>query len=494
MTQQNGWRKWVTPRRIQIALLLCLAGVGLRRMTMATSGTSTPAAETYPLVTVVRDFSPTQPDFNIARGDALVQSARNVAANLSTSGLPVYQGGGVAVSTPAMDKNGRPIMPQIATSAPVTDFTIQEGEVSSTRSVAAKITVIDAEMSGMPVTMRVHVGTTIHEPFGSFSDPVGANLDDAGNPRNFVLPGMIAPGTAITIDGQSWERGGGQSSHMIQNSTVGGNQVVVMRDGDTPPGVAGWGKQTSVKTVLIPYTNPDTGKIQLNSNQIIYLFELYTTDHGAETFDLQDLVVLVDLATDPAYFEGPPPAAPTDVCGNTINDTVASFGASDGGGVESAASFAQWFSDAPGYNTLAPLFLTMTKDASGAFVYSSSDFTPIDGQMYGNQGGAHNRGFTLALDATATYAQCTGQYFEYAGDGDAWLFVDGKLAMDIGGTHQGGRQVVDLDRFTLANGAPVRIQFFYAQRSSGAAFSLKTNMVLTSGNQVGPPRMSGSAD
>lgn len=496
MTQQTR-RKWITPRRIQIALLLCLAGLGLRRMTMATNGTSSPT-ESYPLVTTVRDFSPLQSDFNIAAGDTLVQSVGNVAVSLNANGLPVYQGGGVAVTRPATDKNGRPILPAIAASAPVTNFTISGASVTSNQPMHAKVTVVGSAIASgstpCPVTARFNVGSTKFSPFGAFDDPVGGNLNDNANPRSSVLPCVIPAGAAITVDGHSFLPGSPPSSYMTVNSSSRGEQVKALRNGDSPPNTAGFQGQVSAKAMLENYLDANTGKVKLANNQIIYLFELGTTDTKSGAFDMQDLVVVIDLATDPSYFEGPGPATPTDVCGSTINDSPASFGSSNAGGIASADSFAQWFSDAPGKNTLAPLYLTMTKDSSGAFVYSTSDFTPIDGQMYGNQGAGHNRGFSLALDATATYAQCTGQYFEYAGDGDAWLFVNGKLAMDMGGTHAGGRQVVDLDRLTLSNGAPVRLQFFYAQRSSSAQFSLKTNMVLTSGNQVGPPRMSGSAD
>jgi fibro-slime domain-containing protein len=249
--------------------------------------------------------------------------------------------------------------------------------------------------------------------------------------------------------------------------------------------------------MLAPYLDATGTKTKLKDNQVIYLFELATTDQHNATWDMQDLVVLVDLATNASFFTPitTTTAASTDSCGTVLNDTSAVLGAANSGGIASAASFGQWFKDSPGNNVSARTFLSMTKDASGIFSFATNDFTPIDGEMYGNQGAAHNRGFTLSIDAGTTYKKCTGQFIEYAGSGDAWLFVNGKLVLDMGGTHAGGRQTVSLDRLGLTDGQEVRIQFFYAQRtSSNAAFALRTNMVLSTPNSVSVPGVSGIRD
>ena len=72
--------------------------------------------------------------------------------------------------------------------------------------------------------------------------------------------------------------------------------------------------------------------------------------------------------------------------------------------------------------------------------------------------------------------------------------INGRLAMDMGGTHPGASQHVDLDRLGLTAGEPVSIHFFYDQRSENrAAFGLRTTMVLIN-RSVGAPNVSSIFD
>lgn len=132
---------------------------------------------------------------------------------------------------------------------------------------------------------------------------------------------------------------------------------------------------------------------------------------------------LVANMTEPALIGGLPVAGPN------IN-----LGAS------SAANFAKWFVDTPGYNVSQPFSLTLTEGAPGVFSYSNTSFFPLDGQLYGNQGRAHNYHFTLQLGGFLTFADPnpgTPDYsFSFTGDDDLWIFVDGKRFMDLGGVHE----------------------------------------------------------
>lgn len=143
----------------------------------------------------------------------------------------------------------------------------------------------------VPVTMRIDIGGESFEPFGPYdSQNHGVEQRPAFAPKE-----PFAAGTPITISARSWIKGGnGWKIHMEQNSLEGDKQLVVLRNGDDVPTVAGLGGQTSVGEILEPYT--ENGKIKLNENQSIYLFELGTSNPLSSAFDLQDLVVLVDLA------------------------------------------------------------------------------------------------------------------------------------------------------------------------------------------------------
>ena len=72
----------------------------------------------------------------------------------------------------------------------------------------------------------------------------------------------------------------------------------VLRDGDDVPGVAGYLGQTSVAEFVADYIGDD-GKISLAGNQSIYLFELGSTNPSSSAFDMQDLVVLLNMTANP---------------------------------------------------------------------------------------------------------------------------------------------------------------------------------------------------
>ncbi len=165
-----------------------------------------------------------------------------------------------------------------------------------------------------------------------------------------------------------------------------------------------------------------------------------------------------------------------------LGDVAGVWGSPTDSGIHSAETFDEWFRDIPGVNMSQLHTITLTRDAAGVYEFQSSDFNPIDNVLMGNEGEAHNYFFTYEIDATFTYEQNAGQYLMVHGIGDAYVFVNGALAIDLGGLgYNGGKtQCLFLDRFCLENGQTARIQIFHAQRSrSLAIWRLRTNMVLS---------------
>ncbi|MHC4275164.1 MAG: fibro-slime domain-containing protein, partial [Planctomycetota bacterium] len=73
-----------------------------------------------------------------------------------------------------------------------------------------------------------------------------------------------------------------------------------------------------------------------------------------------------------------------------------------------------------------------------------------------------------------------GQYFEVRCTDDAYLFINGRLVVDLGGYGFNKVQYVDLDRLGLEDGTPATLKLFHAQRQRGLAiFRLRTNIVLS---------------
>ena len=63
----------------------------------------------------------------------------------------------------------------------------------------------------------------------------------------------------------------------------------------------------------------------------------------------------------------------------------------------------------------------------------------------------HNFGFTMKIQASFEYIP--GQYFEFLGDDDVWVFINNRLVVDIGGQHPQAFGSVNLDTLGLVQGA-----------------------------------------
>ncbi|WP_338462942.1 hypothetical protein VZH09_06340 [Synechococcus elongatus IITB7] len=72
------------------------------------------------------------------------------------------------------------------------------------------------------------------------------------------------------------------------------NNFRVLKNGDSVPNFVPYNNQASLDTFLRPILGAD-GRVRIRDNQVIYLFELGTTNTGSAAFDMQDNVVLVTV-------------------------------------------------------------------------------------------------------------------------------------------------------------------------------------------------------
>lgn len=148
----------------------------------------------------------------------------------------------------------------------------------------------------------------------------------------------------------------------------------------------------------------------------------------------------------------------------------------------SAATFNQWYNDVPGVNQATTHTIVLDNGlgatTGGVYSYSNSSFFPIDGQLFGNYGGSgHNYHFTYELATTFTYEG--GENFTFTGDDDVWVFIDGKLAVDIGGVHGAISKSVALDTLGLTAGNDYDFKLFFAERhTTESNFRIDTSIQL----------------
>src|SRR5690606_25681528 len=72
-----------------------------------------------------------------------------------------------------------------------------------------------------------------------------------------------------------------------------------------------------------------------------------------------------------------------------------------------------------------------------------------------------------------------GQYFEFRGDDDVWVFIDNKLVVDIGGCHSPVEGAVNLDTLGLTEGETYPFHIFFSERNAtGSNFKLRTSINL----------------
>ena len=149
--------------------------------------------------------------------------------------------------------------------------------------------------------------------------------------------------------------------------------------------------------------------------------------------------------------------------------------------IKSSATFDQWFNTVAGFNQEVPGELPLALDpVSGDSVYDTNAFFPIDGKGFGNTAGQeHNYHFTTEIHVKFKYE--AGQKFTFRGDDDLWIFVNGKLALDVGGQHQALKGTIDFDlqaaALGIVAGGTYPMDIFHAERqTSESNFRIQTNI------------------
>jgi fibro-slime domain-containing protein len=202
---------------------------------------------------------------------------------------------------------------------------------------------------------------------------------------------------------------------------------------------------------------------------------------------------------------------PVPTYSNTADSTKAGFtllnyNITGNNPVQPTDNFYRWFHEVPGKSKeITGQSLSFEKISDGVYQYGGTgrNIFPLDNIPEAKQFSAgdysknsHNFYFTMNMSIPIIIEADGSEEFDFSGDDDVWVFLNGKLVLDIGGVHErlsadfkigtpdasgkipvystvNGKTTTSYD-FGLEAGKPVQLQMFYAERNTSEANCLIT--------------------
>jgi len=166
-------------------------------------------------------------------------------------------------------------------------------------------------------------------------------------------------------------------------------------------------------------------------------------------------------------------------CDTVLNPALCPYGQQ----TTSKSAFDSWYRTTDGVNIARALYLEFVEE-DGVYTFGSNSFFPLDDAGYGNSDyeRTHNYGFTTELHAKFEYNG--GEHFTFTGDDDLWVFINRKLAIDLGGLHASASANLDLDSQAAALGLELgqvyTFDLFHAERHiADSNFRVDTTLAFT---------------
>jgi fibro-slime domain-containing protein len=149
---------------------------------------------------------------------------------------------------------------------------------------------------------------------------------------------------------------------------------------------------------------------------------------------------------------------------------------------ESAGSFAQWYEDVDGVNMHIEKAIVLAEQNDGSYLFDSSEFFPLGvDEGFGESPSGSGKNFLFTTEIHLQFPYEGGEVFTFRGDDDLWIFVNNRLAIDLGGLHWPFESTINFDSMAatlgIEPGKSYDMDIFHAERhTTESNFRIETNI------------------